>query len=324
MFCLDKPCSVLILGGSGGLAHILSGLITKDYPMASITSVDSRPIKRRLKSKKIKYQQIKYTRGNFENLFRNNKFDVVVHLARMGHASSVAKTNLAQRLDLNLMGTNRILELSLKFGVKKLIVLSTFHVYGALSDNSVYIKEDSILKASIKYPDLRDVVEMDQMVSGWMWKNQGDIEAVVLRPCNIIGPQINNAISKYLKTKYMPLGVDFNPMFQFIHELDMANALLHSIVKLSQGIYNVAPKETISIKAAKEIMGQPTIPLPIFLLEQMTLVVDKLLLHIPNYLLEYIKFSCVIDGSSFLNEVGEDFFRFDTKTGLKLLARDSD
>ena len=48
--------------------------------------------------------------------------------------------NIRKRLNLNIMGTNRILDLSLKFKIKKVIVLSTFHVYGALPDNPTFLK----------------------------------------------------------------------------------------------------------------------------------------------------------------------------------------
>ena len=51
---------------------------------------------------------------------------------------------------------------------------------GHFTINPVFITEDYPLKASIKYPELRDVVEMDQIATNWMWKNQNDIETIVL------------------------------------------------------------------------------------------------------------------------------------------------
>ena len=147
-----KVKSVLIIGMAGGLAKITAGLLAKNNPDIKITGIDSRPVTYLLGSQKIDLKQMKYTRGNFEKLFRSNQFDVVYHLGRLSHAHGTQKAQLAQRLDLNIMGTNRILDLSLKFGVKRVIILSTHHVYGALSDNPVFIKEDAPLRASFKYP----------------------------------------------------------------------------------------------------------------------------------------------------------------------------
>jgi UDP-glucose 4-epimerase len=313
----NKKKKILVIGAVGGLARILSGLTSKERDNYDIIGVDSRDVSELPKKENISYLRIKYTRGNFEKLFRDNQFDVVFHLARMSHAQS-NKSNLAQRLDLNIMGTIRILELCLKFEVKKVVILSTYHVYGALSDNPTFIDENSPLKASIKHPELRDVTEMDQLATNWMWKNQHQIETIVLRPCSIVGPQIKNSMSQYLTTPYAPVGIDYNPMFQFIHEFDMANILFKCINQVPTGIYNIAPDEVISIREAKKQIDVPAIPLPLVALSPMALAIKKLW-DFPDYLLEYIKFSCIIDNSEIKKHIKEDLFRFTTKEALELL-----
>ena len=309
---------VLIIGMAGGLAKILSGIINRKHPHIEIIGVDSRKIESDVKRDNIKHIQMKYTRGNFEKIFREHNFDIVFHLARLSHASALPSASLAQRLDLNLMGTKRILDLALDYQVKKIVVLSTFHVYGALRDNPTFISEDSPLRASIKYPELRDVVEMDQLATNWLWKNQQDIRTIVLRPCNIIGPQINNTMSQYLTTPYAPIPVDFNPMFQFVHEFDMANILFKSIEQLPTGIYNDAPDETISLKQARKQIGKKSLPVPIFFFEQILKSVNNPLWKFPNYLIDYIKFSCIIDNAN-LNKYINDPFRYSIRESLELI-----
>ena len=93
------------------------------------------------------------------------------------------------------MGTNRILDLSLKFKIKKSLFLVHF-MFMALPDNPTFLKEDAPLRGSFNYPELRDVVEMDQMTTNWMWKNQNKINVVVLETCNIVGPQIKKCHHK--------------------------------------------------------------------------------------------------------------------------------
>jgi UDP-glucose 4-epimerase len=171
---------------------------------------------------------MKYSRGNFENVFRSHHFDIVLHLGRISHSSNQPDV-LAKRLELAVMGTSRILELCLRSEVKKVIILSTFHVYGALADNSIFLAEDAPLKASVNHPELRDVIEMDQMCTNWMWRYQNSHSTVVLRPCNIIGVQIQNTMSKFLTSSLALRPMDYNPYFQFIHEFDMANVIYRAI-----------------------------------------------------------------------------------------------
>ena len=315
----DNIKSILVIGISGGLAQIVTGIISREYPNMKIIGVDSRSTEHFIKNKNMQYIQFRYTRNNFEKLFRNNKFDAVLHLGRMSHANANPRASLTKRLDLNVMGTNRILELSLKFKVKKIVLLSTFHVYGAYPDNPVFIKENSLLKASIKYPELRDVVEMDQITSSWLWKYQHEMETVLLRPCNIIGPQINNTMSNYFTTPYVPLPIDFNPMIQCIHEFDMANIIKESLFKFPTGVFNVTTNESISIKEAKRHVGQPVVPVPIFLLEQTAKFINKTMWSVPNYLIDYLKYPCILSNQEIKQYLPENFFRFSTREALDLI-----
>lgn len=309
---------VLIIGAAGGLAKILIDLLLREENNYEIIAVDNRNVEDKVKDERINYKRVRYTRSNFERIFRLTEYDAVIHLGRVSHVNN-SRSLLAARLDQNLIGTKNILDLSLRHNTKKIIVLSTHHVYGALADNPVYINEEAPLRASIKFPDLRDVVEMDQMCTNWMWKNKDEIETIVLRPCNIIGPQIRNTISQYLTTPYAPLPFDFNPMFQFVHEFDMAMVLCDSLKHLKTGVYNVAPKETISLKKAKEVLETPYTPIPSFVLETMSKVVSNTIWEFPSYLLEYLKYSSIIDGSELINALPEDPFRFNVKESLELL-----
>ena len=307
---------ILIIGIQGALARMTAELILKSYPDVMIHGVDSRPIENQLSRPQLSTQHIKYNRTNFEKIFREHQFDTILHLGRLGH--SPAMGNINKRIDINLIGTNTILELAQKFSIKKVVIMSTHHVYGALPDNPMFIKEDSPLRASFKYAELRDVVEMDQMCTNWMWKNQNQIETIVLRPANIIGPQIKNSITQYLITNYAPLPIDYNPMFQFIHEFDMANVIVQSMAKLKTGIYNIANDDVITLHEASQIIGAKKIKVPIVAVEQLTKILTPVW-KFPMYLIDYIKFPSTLDNTDLKKYLGDDVFRFSSREALELL-----
>jgi len=314
-----KPTKkILIIGIAGGLAQMTAKLILSSRQDIEIIGIDSRSIPSDFKLENLTTVEMKYSRGNFENLFRNNQFEIVYHLGRLSHAS-IEQNVLAKRIDLSVMGTNRILELCERSTVKKVIILSTFHVYGALPDNSIFLKEDSPLRASIKYPDLRDVIEMDQICTNWMWKNQNKISTVVLRPCNIIGTQIKNTMTRFLSSPIGLKPLDYNPYFQFIHEYDMAQVLSWAIEKIPTGTYNVAPDEFISLREAFDVVGAKSIPFPMSLVGGVNSVIGKMLgLKIPDYLIDYLKYSCLISNSELKKHLGNSTLRFSIKEALEL------
>ena len=314
-----EETNILIIGISGGLALLLTRLILKNHPNWKVYGVDSRSTKHLPKLEGFTAKQIRYSRGNFENLFRENNFDYVYHLGRISH-SRAKNQNLTERLELSVMGTNRILDLSLRFKVKKICILSTFHVYGALSDNSIFLPENSPLKASIKYPELRDVVEMDQICTNWMWKYQNQVDSVVLRPCNIIGEQIANTMTRYLKSRAALRPIDYNPVFQFIHEFDMANVLYQSLEKLPTGIYNVAGDDFVSLRDALDLIGtKGGIPFPMSIASGLNKILNTTNLGFPEYLIDYLKYSCLIDNTQLKKHLGENIFRFKMEESLNLI-----
>jgi UDP-glucose 4-epimerase len=315
---MSSPKKILIIGIAGGLAQMTARLILTENPEWEIIGIDSRNVVNVPPLKNLTAINLKYSRGNFENLFRTHHFDVVYHLGRISHSSNEQNV-LAKRIDLSVMGTNRILELCERSGIKKVIILSTFHVYGALSDNSIFLTEDAPLRASIRHPELRDVIEMDQICTNWMWKNQKSISTVVLRPCNIIGTQIQNAMTRFLSGTIALSPMDYNPFFQFIHEFDMAHILYKSLDTVPTGTYNVAGNDFISLREALNVVGTKSIPFPMILAGGMNEVLKKLSINVPDYLLDYLKFSCLISNNELKKHLGPNFLRFSIKEALELI-----
>lgn len=309
---------ILLIGIAGGLAQMTARLILTENPEWEVLGIDSRDVSKVPSIKGLTAIELKYSRGNFENLFRTYNFDVVYHLGRISH-SRKDDDILAQRIDLSVMGTNRILELCERSGVKRVIILSTFHVYGAYPDNSIFLNEEAPLRASIKHPELRDVVEMDQICTSWMWKNQNSISTVVLRPCNIIGTLIQNTMTKFLEGPISLRPIDYNPVFQFIHEYDMAQVLYRALTDLPTGTYNVAGDDFISLREALDLVGTKAVPFPISLAGGLNRLLRHAYVNVPDYLLDYLKYSCLISNHTLKKHLGDDFLRFSVKETLELI-----
>lgn len=315
---MKEKQKILIIGIAGGLAQMTARLILNTHPDWEIVGVDSRNVSNVPPLPGMSVMELKYSRGNFENLFRTHAFQSVYHLGRISHSSNTHNV-LAKRIELSVMGTNRILELCERSQVKKVVILSTFHVYGALPDNSIFIPEDSPLRASIKHPELRDVIEMDQICTNWMWKNQNSISTVVLRPCNIIGSQIQNSMTRFLAGPVALSPADYNPFFQFIHEFDMAQILYRVLTDVPTGTYNVAGDDFISLREALKVVGTKAVPFPMFLAGGFNSILKKFNIDVPNYLLDYLKFSCLISNHELKKHLGPDFMRFSIKETLEMI-----
>jgi UDP-glucose 4-epimerase len=311
--------NILIIGINGGLAQQTAKLLLQQNSQLHIMGIDSRPIKDSINDSRVTFKQMKYSRNEFENLFRNFSFDSVIHLARVTHSSKSAH-QIEKRLEVNLMGTKMILDLCFRNRVKKIVILSTFHVYGALGDNPIFLEENAALRASIAYPELRDVVEMDQICTSWMWEHSNECQTIILRPCNIIGPNIQNAMTKFLLNSLAIDPLDYNPMMQFLHEYDMARILAYAIEKIPGGVYNVAPSDHISLKQSVKILhGEHSMSLPLSLLGLLNKGLNVVGLGVAPYLLDYLKYSCLISNQSLSKHLPKKFWHYNSKTAIESL-----
>ena len=310
---IRKSPHILIIGISGGLAQCLARNLLRNNQDLQITGIDAREFPKGLASRRLKFQRIRYNRSQFEKVFRNNQFDYVFHLSRLSHG--LPKANIMERSDVNVVGTNTILELCYKHKVKKVIVLSTFHVYGANPDNPFFIPESYPLRASFRYHELHDVVEMDQSTTSFMWRHRSDLDTIILRPCNIIGPHIRNAMSRFLARSVGFVPIDYKPMLQFIHEADLAKILSATLMDVPSGIYNVGPRDTISLQRISRIVGKLRIPAPIGLMSSLSEWTGANL-GIPSYLFDYLKHSCVIDTGELSQHLGEGIYEYSSEAAI--------
>ncbi len=255
---------------------------------------------------------IDFNKRVFEDLFRRYEFDGVIH---MGRIMSSQLTRM-RRYNANVLGTQKLLDLSHKYGIKRVVVLSTFHVYGAVAYNPALIDEAAPLKSAGLSADLIDSVELENLANIYLWRYP-ELNITILRPCNIVGPGVRNTISTLLASERAPVLAGFSPMMQFIHIDDMADAIVLAYKKPTRGVYNVAPQDWVAYQHALKLCGCKRIQVPSIppMVPKMILGTLKLK-SFPSYLMAFFKYPVVIDGRAFVNE-----FAFEPKRPLKEIFR---
>jgi len=301
-----KP-TVLITGAAGALAQQVIQRLRDDY---QLVAVDFRT--QTFHSDDIPSYKLDYNKRVFEDLFKSYKFDSVIHLGRIQSSEETIK----RRYNANVLGTQKLLDLSHKYGVRHVLILSTFHVYGADAYNPALIDETAPLKAAELTQDLVDSVELENLANIYLWKYP-DLNITILRPCNIVGAGVNNTISRLLSNQYAPYLLGFSPIMQFIHIEDMADAIELAHVQCHRGVYNVAPNDWVALHDALELCGCTPVPVP-----SIPPVLPRAIASIlnmrafPSYLLNYYKYPVVIDGRAF-----EKQFGFEPQWPLKEIFR---
>ena len=167
------------------------------------------------KPKDVVHHQVDIRRKKTRDVLRAGDVDALIHLGTMHDP----RESDEERHSWNVAGFQHLLEYAAKYGVKKVVVLSSANVYGPSPDNPQFLTEDAPLLGAQRFSAIRDLMEVDMLAQNFLWRHP-EIETVVLRPCHILG-RVRNAPSNYLRSEHPIMILGFDPMVQVIHERDV-------------------------------------------------------------------------------------------------------
>lgn len=291
----ESSSCLLVTGAAGALAQ---SVIRRLRPFHQLVVCDAR--REVSMPRDIPSYHVDFNKRHFEDIFRRHRITGIVHLGRLGPNEATRM----HRYNANVLGTQRLLDLALKYEVTQVLILSTFFVYGASPYNPALLTESAPLKAAELTMDLVDSVELENLANIYLWKHP-ELHITLLRPCNIIGPGVNNSISQLLSGRRAPILAGFSPIMQFIHLDDMADAIVLALQNPHAGIYNVAPADWVPYHRALELSGCRPVTLP-SLPPILPLLLARWLRWpgFPPYLLHYFKYPVTINGQLFEQTFG--------------------
>jgi UDP-glucose 4-epimerase len=289
------PGPVLITGIAGNLGRALAKQLHLE---TTVIGVDRRPFRDRPKD--VEHHQLDLRRARVDDLFRRRRPGALIHLG----ISHDPRMPFSEAHGFNVVGTQKILDLCVRHGVKKVVVLSSANVYGPLPNNSNFLVEETPLMAADRFSGMRDLIELDMYAQSFLWRHP-EVETVILRPCNIVGPTVRNAPCNFLRLARPLTVMGFDPMIQLIHEEDVAGALRLALRPGSRGVYNLVGPGEVPLSAVLRELGREPVPVPDFLLRPaLRRLFNAGLVSFPPEELDHLQYLCVVDGSRAVQELG--------------------
>jgi UDP-glucose 4-epimerase len=287
--------TVVVTGISGNLGRVVAKQLHRE---AHVIGIDRRPFVGRPKD--VDHFQVDLRKKKVDEVFRKHRVDAVIHMGIMHDPRMSAEDHHS----FNVLGTMKVLECAAKYGVKKVVMLSSANVYGPSPENSNFLTEDAPLMAASRFPTVRDLIEVDMLAHGFFWRHP-EIETVVLRPVHIVGANIKNAPSNYLRLKRPWTMAGFDPMVQFIHTEDVGRAMIEALRKGRKGVYNVTGPGQVPLSSVFKELGHRSVPMPHLLAKPLLRTLFKYrLASYPPEELDHIQFLCMVDGSRWIEETG--------------------
>ncbi len=235
-----------------------------------------------------------------EEVFRHERPDAVIHMATVTHLARRSE----ERYRINLQGTRAVFDHSHNYGIKNVIFVGRHTFYGASSVSPLYHKEDDPPQSVNTFPELSDLVAADLYAGSALWRYP-ELTTCILRVCYTLGPACHGTLSSFLRGKRVLTALGFDPLFQFMHDRDMARAIVLALEKNLRGVYNVAGPMPVPLSVIIKECGRQQIPVPeqLFGLMQGRLGMPR----VPRGAVAHIKFPVITNADAFREATGFEF-----------------
>ena len=284
---------ILIAGIAGGIAQKLAlELVARGH---SVVGIDVRPWASAPSS--IEMHRVDLRKRAAEDVFRKAKPEAVIHMATVAHLMA----NMEDRARLNLGGTEAVFQHCKNYGVEKCVIVGRHTYYGAGADTPLYHRETEPPQALGEFPELADLVAADLYAVTALWQ-QPALQTAVLRICYTLGPIGQGTLAMFLRGRAVPMVMGFDPLFQYLHEDDVIEAIILATEKKLRGVFNVAGPQPLPLSALAHEAGRPALPLPEPILRRLLgrFGLPKLAVGALNH----IKYPVVVDASAFKTMTG--------------------
>ena len=234
-------------------------------------------------------------------LVRQLRIDTVVHLAVL--VDSPHDDRSIHETDV--IGTMNVLAASSgpSSRVKRLVVKSSQAIYGAGPGDPSLFAEDSISWDRPASGVTRDLLEMEQLVSEFMVRNES-CAVTVLR----LGYRVNEqtSLGRYLSLPVVPTFAGFDPRLQLLHDDDTAEVIVRSTLADHPGVFNVGGDGVVLLSQAIGIMGGRPAPVLVPFGSWLSRALLKVMARIdlPPHLAELAAFGSVMDCARLEQEFG--------------------
>jgi dTDP-glucose 4,6-dehydratase len=260
---------ILVTGGAGFIGGNFCHYMLDKYPHYKIVALDALTYAGNIETLKsiLHKPNFKFVKGDITNrnlvynLFEEEKFDIVVNFAAESHVDrSIENPELFLRT--NILGTQVLLDASLKYSVKRFHQVSTDEVYGdlPLNDKNVFFTEQTPIQTSSPYSASKAAADL--LVQAYNRTFQLPIS--ISRCSNNYGPYhfpeklIPLMIKNALADKELPVYGSGENVRDWLHVYDHCTAIDLIIHRGRSGeVYNIGGhNERTNLQVVKTILKE--------------------------------------------------------------------
>jgi UDP-glucose 4-epimerase len=293
---------VALTGARTFLGKNLLGLLEEDDATSGLIVIDEEPPLQA--GTKTRSYVVDRTQPNasarIAEILTAERVNTFVHLGFL----STPTRQTAWAHELESLGTLHVLNACREQPVEQFVLGSSTLLYGPHFDNPNFLSEAHPLRGLSDCPFLTDKIDAERQVAAYARENP-KARVAVLRFAPLLGPTVTSFVSSWLSRRIVPTLMGFDPLMQFVHEVDALAALKLALDREASGTYNITAEGVLPVSTVIKLAGRSSLPVPHFLLRRITSILWHAgLAEVPAPMLRFLKHLCVADGERARVELG--------------------
>ena len=289
-----------ITGSSGYLGTRMTRRLLED-PANRVVGIDVRPP--RVVSDRLEFHELDVRDPKLADLLAGREVRSLLHFAFILDPLYDEE----EMRDIDLGGTANVLRAALKAKIPHLLATSSTTAYGALPDNPVPLREEDPCRARPEFRYAHDKRLMDDMLREFA-ANHPEVATCILRPCIVLGPNVQNYIATLLLAQPVATLLDGNDVeVQFVHEDDLVDLVTTCLDRTAAGIYNCVGEGLLHATELAAMQDKRPVPVPFAVARAVVWAIHRLRLTefaMPPGLLDFFRYPWVASGDKAKRELG--------------------
>ena len=294
--------SVAVSGARTFLGKNLLKLVEEDERIRRVVVIDAEPPT--YAGNKTRSYLVDRTQPNaaarISEILAAEQVDTFLHLGFL----EAPVRSAAWAHEFESVGTLNILNACRERSIKKLLLGSSTSLYGPHFDNPHFLSETAPLRGVFGATFFEDKIDAERQVEAFAREQPGAC-VTVLRFAPLIGPTVESYITRWLSRRIVPTLLGFDPLLQFVHEVDAVFALKLALDRDVPGVFNIVGEGVLPVSTVIKLVGQSAFALPHFLARRLTsLLWIAGASEVPPQMLRFLRHLCVADGQRAHDQLG--------------------
>lgn len=252
--------SVLVTGAGGYIGRLLvAALARQPGALETIVATDLRVPGAEQRLLGVGYESADVRTSDLADAFRRHRTDVCVHLAAI--VTPGPGDSRQHEYEVDVVGSQRVLEACVAAGVRKIIYTSSGAAYGYHADNPEWLDEDDALRGNVEFAYSDHKRQVEELLARTRSEHP-ELQQLVFRPGTILGAHAQNQITALFDGRFV-LGLrGSDSPFVFIWDEDVVGAIAKGIRDGGTGAFNLAGDGKLAMREIARILGKPYLALP--------------------------------------------------------------